>query len=214
MSLYKTYVLPRLLNFVLGKRDYDAERSEVAAQAAGVVLEIGAGSGPNIPFYKGITKLYALEPSEKLWDLADARTEQASFPIKFMQESAEKIPLPDHTVDTAVSTWTMCSIPHPQKALQEVRRVLRPGGKFIFVEHGQSPGVRSATWQRRLTPAWKALTGGCHLDRDIESLLAGAGFEEVHMEKGCKQHSRVKLLHYFYKGFAITASNKKSQAYR
>lgn len=203
MSIYQIYILPRLLNFVLQGERYDKERKSVAGQAQGVVLEIGAGSGPNIPFYLNITKLYALEPSKELWALAQERVKQASFPIEYVETSAEELPFPDQAIDTVVSTWTLCSIPHPEQALREVRRVLKPGGKFVFIEHGKSSQAHIAKWQTCCTPIWRTYTGGCHLDRNIEDLLVGAGFTLVKLEKGYKQNSRFKLLHYFYNGVGV-----------
>lgn len=147
-------------------------RQRTLAGAEGRVLEIGAGSGVNLPFYPAhTTDVLGLEPHPKLLAVA------ALQGLRVVQGSAEAIPLEDASVDTVVTTWTLCSIPDAATALREMRRVLRPTGKLLFVEHGLAPDSRVQRWQQRMTPLWKKLAGGCHLDRDIPQLIRAAGFE-------------------------------------
>lgn len=182
MRLYDTYVLPRLLDRDMQWEGHEKDRADILKDAAGIVLEIGFGSGLNIPSYPAISMLYALEPSKELWELAAERVSDAKFPITYLKASAEHIPLPDHSVDTVVSTWTLCSIPDPRKALAEVRRVLRPDGSFIFVEHGLSSSKRMAVLQRLLTPPSRLFCGNCHLDRDIGVLVRESGLSQITLE--------------------------------
>lgn len=205
MGLYKKYILPRLINLAMRDESNANERANLVPRASGVVLEIGFGSGLNLPFYTaGITKLYALDPSKELLNLARERVKKVSFPIEFLAASAEKIPLRDDTVDTVVTTWTLCSIPRPEQALREAKRVLRAGGKFIFIEHGWSPEKNVARWQNRLNPIWKVIAGGCQLNRKIDDLLAQADFEIIELKKEYqkRRNHKPKILNYLYKGVA------------
>ncbi|MDX1293202.1 MAG: class I SAM-dependent methyltransferase, partial [Hyphomonas sp.] len=156
------------------------QRQKVVPQAEGVVLEIGAGSGANFTFYDGnkLEHLYALEPSGVMIEKArrEAGRLGIGHHIDFLQTGAESIPLEDDSVDTAVITFVLCTIPDWESALKEVRRVLKPGGKILFSEHGLAPDAGVAKWQRRIEPVWKPLAGGCHLTRDTEAMLASAGF--------------------------------------
>lgn len=160
------------------------ERAQYVPLAKGVVLEVGAGSGANIPYYSlDVTKLIALEPSQDMWNSGEQQQQISEhFPVEYLCASAEHIPLPDESVDAVVSTWTLCSIPHVEAALGEIRRVLKPGGNFIFVEHGRSPNVRVARYQKWLTPFWKKIAGGCHLNRKIDELITQAGFTIVSLD--------------------------------
>lgn len=178
----------------------EKERWAVVAPAHGVVLEIGFGSGLNLPFYRDVTKLYALDPSRELYHLAEERIRTVSFPVEYIPALAEHIPLPDQSVDTVVSTWTMCTIPQPSLALQEIKRVLRPGGAFLFIEHGVSPNKIVALFQRLITPFSKCCAGGCHLDRPIEKLIREAGFVVEDMEM---YPDFPRVLKYTYKGKAF-----------
>lgn len=180
----------------------EKERSSIIKHASGSVLEIGFGSGLNLPYYKNVTKLYALEPSLELFTYAQDRIHNAAFPVDYIQASAEKIPLPDSSIDTIVSTWTLCTIPHPELALKEIARVLKPGGTFAFIEHGKSPQRIISQFQKILTPFSKCLAGGCHLNREIENLISEAGFEFITLEK-FDQYSR--LLSFTYKGVAMVS---------
>jgi ubiquinone/menaquinone biosynthesis C-methylase UbiE len=184
-------------------KDLDTFRQSIAMQAFGVVLEIGFGSGLNLPYYKNIKKFYALDPSQELYDLAQERIEKASFPIEYLKASAEKIPLADHSVDSVVSTWSLCSIPHPEIALKEIFRVLKPEGKFVFAEHGKSPKFFISRIQSCLTPFSKRVAGGCHMNRDMEKLILDSGFIIQELDK-FRQES--KPLGFIYKGIATIPS--------
>lgn len=200
MSIYQKYVLPRLIDFVMQGEKNEKERELLVPRASGVVLDIGFGSGLNLPFYKKVvSKLFALDPSRELWELAKARMSTASFPVEFINASAESIPLADNSVDTTVMTWTLCSIPNHKQALQEVRRVLREQGKLLFVEHGLSPEKHISKWQNHFNFVWKRIAGGCHLNRKIDDLITNAGFEILELEKG----SGKMVLSYQYKGVAM-----------
>jgi len=185
MGLYARYVLPRLIDAAMGNAHSAAERSRVVPRASGTVLEIGAGSGLNLPFYApGVRQLYALDPSMEVWRLGRERMRRAPFPVEFLQSSAERVPLPDRSADTVVSTWTLCSIPDAAAALAEIRRVLKPEGVLLFIEHGSAPDRSVRAWQRRLGPLWSRLAGGCRLDRPIDRLIVGAGLALSDVERG------------------------------
>src|SRR5215472_14666443 len=177
MGLYSRYVLPRIIDLAMGNRDTRRLRAESIPQARGEVLEIGIGSGRNLEFYtRDVQHVYGVDPSLELQKIA--RERRGSVNVEFVAQSAElRLPFKDASIDTAVTTWTLCSIPNPVDALREVRRVLRPDAKLIFIEHGYSPDVRTAAWQQRLTPLWMRITGGCHLDRRINDLIVQAGFQ-------------------------------------
>jgi ubiquinone/menaquinone biosynthesis C-methylase UbiE len=200
MNFYNKYILPKLINSAMNKRDKIQDRQDTVCGVSGVVCEIGFGSGLNLPHYKNVSTLYALEPSLELYNLAQERINQASFQIKHLQASAEEIPLDTNSVDCVVSTWSLCSIPHPEMALKEVFRILKPGGKFVFVEHGKSARHFVAKVQKFFTPIQKRIAGGCHLDREIERLIIDAGFE---IEKIEKPQARLQPLSFMYKGSAI-----------
>lgn len=175
-SFYRKQILPRLLNSEMGAEDLMKIRKEVLVDAVGITLEIGVGPGYNISIYKNISKLYALEPSKELVEIAKKRADGSSFPIEFLNSSAESIPLPDNSVDTTVSTWTLCSVSDLPKALSEIKRVLKPGGKFVFFEHGASPKPFTHFLQKFFTSITKYFTGNCHYDRNIEIFVKRAGF--------------------------------------
>ena len=178
MSLYDRWVLPRLLDFAMGQRQLSAYRARLVSQAEGRVLEIGIGSGLNLPFYgPGAEFILGLDPSEPLLSMVRRRARAAGREVGLMRASTTAIPLAEACVDSLVMTWTLCSIPDPFAALGEMRRVLRPGGKLFFVEHGLSPDPGIQGWQHRLTPLWRHIAGGCHLDRKMDELIRSAGFE-------------------------------------
>lgn len=170
-------------------------RQRVLAAAEGRVLEIGAGSGVNLPFYTSrATEVLGLEPHPKLHAMAERSG------LRVIQGSAEAIPLDSASVDTVVTTWTLCSIPNVDAALSEMHRVLRPGGRLLFVEHGLAPDAGVQRWQHRLTPLWKHVAGGCHLDRDIPELIGSAGFRIDHLDTGHMQGPRPMT--FMYEGSA------------
>jgi ubiquinone/menaquinone biosynthesis C-methylase UbiE len=185
MGFYEKLVLPRLLDLAMRNRVLDHYRHQTVASARGPVLEVGVGSGLNLPLYgPAATRVVASDPSPELLRLASRRTADVVIPVSLLRASAEHLPLSDATFDTVVMTWTLCSIPNPMVALTEMRRVLRPGGRLIFVEHGLSPEIRTARWQHRLTPYWRRISGGCHLDRKMDELIRSAGFEIDAIETG------------------------------
>jgi ubiquinone/menaquinone biosynthesis C-methylase UbiE len=201
VTFYERYILPRLIHLAMRNKAAAAERARFVPMATGTVLEIGAGSGLNLPFYgPKVVRLYALDPSRELWRMARRRVNAAAFPVEYLTASAEAIPLDDQAVDTVVTTWTLCSIPDPGKALAEMRRVVRPGGRLIFVEHGRSPEPRVRAWQDRLTPLWRRVAGGCHLNRAIDRLILDAGFGLGEIER--EYAGRPKTMEYLYKGVA------------
>jgi SAM-dependent methyltransferase len=147
----------------------DLYRQRTIETARGLVLEVGIGSGLNLPLYgPAVTRVVGLDPSTELLRLASRRTADVVIPVSLLRASAEHLPLADAVFHTIVMTWTLCSIPNPIAALTEMRRVLRPGGRLLFVEHGLSPEIRTARWQHCLTPYWKRISGGCHLDRKAD----------------------------------------------
>jgi len=178
MSLYDDWILPPLLNIAMRQRQLRRYRRALVPRARGRVLEIGVGSGLNLPFYgAGVDSLVGIDPSPRLLAMARRAANGSAIRAELLLGSAMALPLPAASVDTVVMTWTLCSIPDPAQALSEMRRVLRPGGALLFVEHGLSPEPGVARWQQALTPIWRRLAGGCHLDRRIDQLILGAGFE-------------------------------------
>ena len=176
MGLYDRYILPWVLDHVMRREPLAAQRRQVLAQVEGEVLEIGFGSGLNLPFYPpNVRRLTAVEPNAGMSRRARERVTASGVEVQTLAVGADvSLPLPDDSFDSVVSTWTLCTIPDAAAALREVYRVLRPGGRFFFVEHGLSPDRPVARWQRRLTPVMRAVGGGCHLDRDIASIVRGS----------------------------------------
>jgi ubiquinone/menaquinone biosynthesis C-methylase UbiE len=178
MGFYQRWIVPRLLDLAMRNRVLDPYRQRTIETARGVVLEVGVGSGLNLPLYgPAVTRVVAVDPSPELLRLASKRTADAVVPVSRLQGSAEYVPFADAAFDTIVMTWTLCSISNPIEALAEMRRVLKPGGRLLFVEHGLSPEISTARWQHRLTPYWKRISGGCHLDRKMDELIRAAGFQ-------------------------------------
>ncbi len=200
MGFYNTYILPRLLTKAMSAKGIEALRPRTIEGASGVVLEIGVGLGLNFPFYANLEKLYALEPSAELIAKARGRALSLPFPVEFLELGAEKLPLPDASVDTVVSTWTMCSVAHPDAVLKEIARVLKPNGVFQFIDHGLSPRPAVAVLQKLLTPFTKYFTGNCHLDRDITRLIENAGLRVLAPEN---IEERWKPLFYYTRGVAV-----------
>jgi len=160
-------------------------RERIVSRAEGRVLEIGMGSGLNLPFYgKHVEQLFGLEPAGRLLRMAQSRAARSQRTMTFVAASAEAIPLDDHSIDTVVTTWTLCSIPNAMSALHEMRRVLRSGGQLLFIEHGLAPEVGVQRWQNRLTPLWSKIGGGCHLNRPIRTLIENAGFAVTELDTG------------------------------
>jgi len=200
MAFYSDVILPRLCDLAMRNKRLVPYRARVIGAAEGRVLEIGAGSGRNLPFYGPSAKqILALEPSPKLVAMARGVPHHA-IPVTFLEASAEGIPLDDGTVDTVVTTWSLCTIPQAATALGEMRRVLRRSGRLLFVEHGLAPDQGVRWWQDRLTPAWKSISGGCHLNRPIQSLIEGAGFGIDRIETGYMPG--LKPMTFMYEGSA------------
>ena len=177
MGVYSRVILPPLIHLAMRGRTFGPYRARIAGAAAGRVVEFGIGSGLNLPLYgAAVTSVVGVEPSAGLLRLARPRAAAAGVPVELLEASAEALPLPDRSVDTVVTTWTLCTIPDAARALAEARRVLRPGGALLFVEHGRAPETGVARWQDRLDPLWSPLAGGCHLNRRIDALIAAAGF--------------------------------------
>lgn len=184
MGIYAKYVLPRIIDLAMRNQDTTRLRSEWIPRARGNVLEIGIGSGLNLPFYSSTVSHVGVDPSLELQQLAFQKQRIHSNKIEFLTQSAEEaIGLPAASVDTAVITWTLCSIPDPARALEQVKRVLKPEGRLIFVEHGHAPDPSVAKWQGRLTPFWKRITGGCHLNRKVDEIISAAGFRIFELER-------------------------------
>ncbi|MDT9600510.1 class I SAM-dependent methyltransferase [Sphingosinicella rhizophila] len=177
MNLYKSFILPALLDRSMGQEALFGPRRQALATAAGKILEIGFGSGANLPHYPdGVVSLHVIEPDGQLAKRALPRILASGRQVHAHPGKAEDLPFADASFDTIVSSFTLCSVSDPEQALREVARVLRPGGRFLFLEHGLCPEPGIARWQRRLNPLQKCLGGGCHLTRDMEALIQGAPF--------------------------------------
>jgi ubiquinone/menaquinone biosynthesis C-methylase UbiE len=205
MGLYAKYVFPAILDRVMGQEPVLRQREKIVPRARGRVLEVGVGSGLNLPLYDraNISKLYGLDPSLDLQRLARRRADAAGLPIEFLPVSSEEIPLADASIDTIVITYTMCSIPDAGRALAEMHRVLRPDGTLLFSEHGRSPDPGVVRWQDRLNPFWRRLSGGCNLNRAIPDLLGAAGFKLPELET--LYLPGIRLLTFTYWGSAVRA---------
>lgn len=178
-SWYDRHVLPYLIDMACGIRPVARQREKVVPLAQGQVLEVGIGTGLNIPFYdkKRVTRITGVDPALRMHSLAQKRIAQAGLDVDLIGLSAERLPVDDASFDTVVCTYTLCTIPDPAAALAEMRRVLKPGGKLLFSEHGRAPDANVSKWQTRLQPYWRKLAGGCMLDRDVPLLLRDAGFQ-------------------------------------
>ena len=181
MSLYSKYVLPRVIDLTMQNPETRRLREVWIPQAEGEVLEVGIGSGLNLELYtQRVSQVHGVDPSLELQRMARKRS--GRIDVEFLLQSVENpLPLSSGSMDTVVLTWTLCSIPDPQKALLEIKRVLKSEGKLIFIEHGLAPDSGVAAWQGRLTPIWKHIGGGCHLNRKIDDLIKQAGFRIAEM---------------------------------
>jgi SAM-dependent methyltransferase len=206
MSFYERHILPVLINAACGAAPIVKQRQKIVPRAEGVVLELGFGSGLNLPFYDAgkVTQLYALEPSEGMLARARKAAAGAAFPVAVLPETAEALSLPAASVDTVLVTYSLCTIPDAVSALEGARRALKPGGRLLFCEHGLSPDVGVARWQRRIEPVWRPIGGGCHLSRDIPALIAAAGFRVTGLETMYLPRSP-RWAGYNYWGEALTA---------
>lgn len=205
MGFYDDVLLPRLCDLGMRSRQLRPYRERAVTAAEGRILEVGIGSGLNLPFYSpAVREIVGLEPSSRMVAMARRKANKAGSPVTFVEGSAEAIPLENESVDTAVTTWTLCSIPRVGMALGEMRRVLRRDGCLLFVEHGLAPDERVRKWQHRLTPAWRRFNGGCHLDRPIQRLIEEAGFHLERLQTGYMRGP--KALSFIYEGTARRGS--------
>jgi SAM-dependent methyltransferase len=178
MGLYARYILPHVIHLTCSMKPNMRQRAKVVPLAWGNVLEIGFGSGLNLPFYDAarVRHVWALDPSTELWALAHSEVRAVDFPVEYLEASVEEIPLGACAADTVLVTYSLCTIPDVARALREVARVLKPGGDLVFCEHGAAPDESVRRWQNRLNPVWRSLGGGCNLNRDIPFLLESGGF--------------------------------------
>jgi SAM-dependent methyltransferase len=185
MGLYARYIGPKFVSCLCSMEDVTAERERIIPLARGVVLEIGMGAGLNLPFYNPdqVTKVIGVDPNQAFLRLGEARQQASPVPLEIIRAPAEALPLEAASVDTVVITYTLCSVDDPEQALREVRRVLKPGGKVLLLEHGLSPEPGVARWQHRLNPIWKSLAVGCNLTRPVSELLKRTGFDIQDIEE-------------------------------
>ena len=185
MSFYNKYILPKVLNCACASKPINYQRDKIVPLAEGVVLDIGIGSGLNIPFYNKtkIKQLYGLDPSKELLDIAKSVAKKENLEIEFLECGAESIPLLDKSIDTVLITYTMCTIPDVALSNSEIIRVLKDDGKLLFCEHGLAPDKNIVKWQKRINPLWSKIAGGCNLNRDIPNLISSSGFKISNMEE-------------------------------
>ncbi len=202
-SWYEKFFLPRLCNKCCSTKPINYQRNKVVPLAKGVVLEIGMGSGLNIPFYNknNIKKIIGLDPSQELNFLAKKIAKENNIGIDFIMSGAEEIPLPNDYVDTILITYTLCTIPDLDKSMNEMKRVLKSEGKFIFCEHGIAPDQNIIKWQGRINPIWKAIMGGCNINRNIPKIISDSGFDIIDINK-MYLPSTPKIVGYNYWGVA------------
>lgn len=184
MGVYSEFVLPHLVHLACGLKPIMRQREKVVPLAQGCVLEVGVGTGLNLPYYDAgkVSKVIGLDPAPEMTRKAARVARRAGIEVEFINAPAETIPLASASVDTALVTYALCTIPQTTPALREIARVLRPGGRLIFCEHGLAPDANVRKWQERITPAWKVIAGGCHLGRDIPALIEQGGFRIATME--------------------------------
>jgi len=201
VGFYQERIVPHLIQLAMRNRDLVPYRTRVVSAANGCVLEIGIGSGSNIALYgPSVDRVIGLEPSRQLIAMARRCAAQSPLSVKVIEGTAEAIPLDRHSVDSVVTTWTLCSIPQVSLALSEMRRVLKPDGQLLFVEHGRAPEPAVQKWQDRLTPLWKCIGGGCHLNRPIQNLIESAGFKVDRINTGYMRGP--KPMTFLYEGSA------------
>ena len=205
MGFYAKHVLPHLLDLAMRNEEQARLRAEWIPRARGDVLEVGIGSGLNLPFYtREVRRIYGVDPSLELQRMARKRAESVPFEVEFFAQSAEaSIPLADSSTDTAVVTWSLCSMANASQALLEMKRILKPEGRLLFLEHGRAPDSNVAAWQDRITPVWRHIAGGCTLNRKMDELIAQAGFRITELITGYMRGPRPMT--FMYKGFAQRA---------
>ncbi|MCE2483697.1 MAG: class I SAM-dependent methyltransferase [Alphaproteobacteria bacterium] len=203
MGLYQNYVLPWAINLLMSQDEMARLRRRVVPAARGRVLEVGIGRGLNLPYYgAAVDAVVGVDPLADKLRIASEAAADVAFPVELLDLSAEVLPFADGTFDSVVMTWTLCSIVDAPRALAEIRRVLKPGGELIFLEHGLAPEASVAVWQHRLNPLWRRCVGGCNLDRPTETLIRGAGFALSRLEIGYLMPGP-RPLTYHYEGRAV-----------
>jgi len=200
---YEKFVLPKVLDVCCSTKPITYQRNKIVPNAKGTILEIGIGSGLNIPYYQksNIKKIYGLDPSPELCEMAKKAAHKNEIKIDFLIEGAEEIKLPSQSIDTVLITYTLCSIPNPNDALKEMKRVLKHDGKILFCEHGAAPDLNVFKWQNRINPLWGKLFGGCNINRDIPSIILNSGFKINNLEQ-MYLPSTPKIVGYNYWGSA------------
>lgn len=185
MNIYQQYVLPKMIDMACSSGYVMKSRSKIVPQATGEVLEIGIGSGLNLEFYDAnkVTSIIGIDPAAQMQSLAYKRAAEISIPVETIATDIYGIDAESERFDTIVMTFTLCSINDPIPALKEMARLLKPEGRLLFCEHGLAPDASVERWQRRLTPLWKPMAGGCHLDRDIAALIKAGGFDIKDLSK-------------------------------
>ena len=203
MGFYNKHILPRCLDKACGIGPITKQREKIVPLAEGVVLEIGIGSGQNLPHYNAnkVSKIIGVDPDEQIWKHSEKRRAVCPIEIERIGLSGEDIPLEKNTVDSVVVTYSLCTIPDPVKALNEMKRILRPGRKILFSEHGKAPDAKVHRWQNRLDPVWKKIAGGCHSGRDIPDLFRQANLKFEDLQE--LYIPGPKVLSYNYWGAAI-----------
>lgn len=201
-GFYARYILPCCLDKACAIGPIEQQRTKVVPHARGDVLEIGIGSGLNLPHYKAenVTSVTGVDPDDHIWQRSQSRRTAASFPVHRIGLSGEDIPMETDSADTVVVTYTLCTIPDPVAALKEMRRILKPAGEILFTEHGLAPNQAISKWQKRIDPIWSKLAGGCHSGRDIPNLFKQAGLKTIELEQG--YIPGLKVLSYNYWGRA------------
>ena len=202
-NAYEKFVLPKVLDVCCSTKPITYQRNKIVPNAEGTILEIGIGSGLNIPYYQksNIKKIYGLDPSPELCEMAEKVAHNNEIKIDFLIEGAEEIKLPSQSIDTVLITYTLCSIPNPNDALKEMKRVLKHDGKILFCEHGAAPDLNVFKWQNRINPLWGKLFGGCNINRDIPSIILNSGFKINNLEQ-MYLPSTPKIVGYNYWGSA------------
>ncbi len=212
MGFYARHILPHLIDLAMRNKDAARLRAEWIPKARGKVVEIGIGSGLNLPFYSSeVEQVLGVDPSRELHEMARRRAAGSKLRVELLLQSSENLmPLESGSFDTAVTSWSLCSIPDAPRALEEVRRVLKPDGRLIFLEHGRARDAKVASWQDRLTPMWRVVGGGCHLNRPIDSLIQEAGFRIEELRAGYLPGPRPMT--YTYQGVASLYGESRNQA--
>ena len=203
MSLYERYILPHLVNCACSPKPIRKQREKVVPLAEGDVLEIGIGSGLNLPYYdkRKVRKIFGLEPSEGMRKKARSVVADTRLDVEFIDLPGEQIPLADNSVDTVLITYSLCTIPDAVSALEGMRRVLKPGGRLIYCEHGTAPDESVRRWQDRIDPVWSRFAGGCHINRDIPAIVTAGGFDITDDER--RYIPGPRIVSYNYWGTAV-----------